>query len=206
MCGNCALHWCRAGAGGHAMRIAIIGNSHIGALHLAIRDGQFKADAAETMLWGVPAHLFNTITYEGGHFRTPYRDFLAKISANRHEALPAHDFDAIVFHGLILNVANYLASLRKTSDDLRCYSSAFLREGLQTCIEEAPTYRLVRALRADYDRRVLMSPMPLMSEDSAQFKGQSIRAEEFEPFKFLHCRNSCRYPRRIRSTTVGHCA
>jgi hypothetical protein len=167
------------------MRIAVIGNSHIGALKVAIRDGQFKSDKFEITFWGVPGQCFTTVTYEGGHFRTSYRDFALKVSEGRHESLPVHDFDAIVFHGPPLNVERYLSSLRHVSDDLRCYSRACLHEALQRSIEGTRGYDLVRSLRTDYDRRVLMSPMPLISEDSAQFKGRSVRVEE------LKLLNSC---------------
>ena len=114
-----------------------------------------------------------------GHFRTPYTDFALKVSEGQYESLPAHEFDAIVFHGPPLNLGLYLTSLRRMSDDLRHYSSAFLREGLQMHLEWWPTYHLVQALRTDYDRRVLMSPLALKSEDSAELNGLSIRAEEF---------------------------
>jgi hypothetical protein len=162
------------------MRIAIIGNSHLAALKVAVRDGLFRTGEPEITFWGTGGYGFNTISYEGGQFRTPLRDFVLKVSDGRYESLPAHDFDAIIFHGVLLNVGRYLSSLRKTSEDLRCYSRACLREGLQMCIEDAPTYPLVRSLRTDYDRRVLISPMPLMSEDDILFKERSVRAEEFE--------------------------
>jgi hypothetical protein len=161
------------------MKIAIIGNSHIAALKLAVRDGLFRTDELDVTFWGTAGRGFDTISYEDGEFRTPLQDFVLKVSDGRYGSLPSQDFDVIIFHGILVNVGRYLSSLRKTSDDLRCYSRACLREALRMCIEAAPTYPLVRSLRTDYDRRVMMSAMPLMSEVSTEFEGREIRAEEF---------------------------
>src|ERR1700722_9794672 len=109
------------------MKIAVIGNSHLAALKLAVKDGLFYAKELEITFWGVAGKGFAETSYECGHFRTPYRNFALKVSDGQHETLPAHAFDAIVFHGLPLNVWLYLSALRKTSDDLRCYSRASLR-------------------------------------------------------------------------------
>jgi hypothetical protein len=160
------------------MKIAIIGNSHLAALKVAVRDGLFRADQLDVTFWGLAGPEFASITYEGGLFQTQYKHFALQVSEGRYDSLPVHEFDAIIFHGT-LDPGLYLDSLRTAADDLRCYSSACLREGLQTYIENDPTWSLVRSLRTDYDRRVLMSPIPLKSDFSDQFKGRSITADEF---------------------------
>ena len=161
------------------MKIAIVGNSHLAALKLAVRDDLFRGKRLDVSFWGLPGPEFRSMTYENGRFQTPHKALALKISDGRYESLPVHDFAAIILHGMVLNPSDYLFSLRKASDDLLCYSTAFLREGLQACIEQAPSWDLVRSLRTDYDRRVLMSCMPLKSEDSAQFQGLSIMADEW---------------------------
>ena len=160
------------------MKIAVIGNSHLAALKLAVRDNLFSSGTLDVVFWGLPGPEFRSITYNNGRFQTPHKTLPLIISDGRYESLPAYDFDAIVFHGMVLNLSDYLFSLRKSSDGLLCYSSAFLRDGLRACIEQAPSWNLVRSLRADYDRRVLMSCMPLKSEDSGQFQGLSITADD----------------------------
>jgi len=162
----------------YAVKIAIVGNSHLAALKVAVRKNLFAAEWLDVSFWGIPGPEFRSIIYDNGRLQTPHKAFALKISDGRYESLPVHDFDAIIFHGMVVNPSDYLFSLRKTTDHLLCYSSAFLREGLQACIEQAPAWDLVRSLRTDYDRRVLMSSMPLMSEDSGQFKGLSITADE----------------------------
>lgn len=162
------------------MKIACIGNSHLWALKGAIRTGLFKSDELEVTFWGTGGLGFDTISYEGGIFRTPLRDVALKISDGRYESLPAHEFDAIIFHGILPNVERYLSALRKMSDDIRRYSRAYLRDGLQTCIEGERPYPLICSLRADYKRRVLMSAVPLAPEDSAHFKERPMRCDEFK--------------------------
>ncbi len=160
------------------MKIAIVGNSHLAALKLAVRNNLFSAKRLDVSFWGLPGPEFRSITYDNGRLQTPHKAVAFKLSDGRYESLPVYDFDAIIFHGMVLNPSDYLFSLRKMTDNLSCYSSAFLREGLQACIEQAPAWDLVRSLRADYDRRVLMSSMPLKSDDSGQFKALSVTADE----------------------------
>ncbi len=160
------------------MKIAIVGNSHLAALKRAVRDNLFRPKRLDVSFWGVAGPEFRSITYDNGRLQTPHGAFALKISDGRYESLPVHDFDAIIFHGMVLNPGDYLFSLRKMADDLSCYSAAFLREGLQACFEQAPAWDLVRSLRTDYDRRLLMSTMPFKSDDSGQFKGLSITADE----------------------------
>lgn len=159
------------------MRIAIIGNSHLWALKDAIRTGLFIRNEFEFTFWGTGGLGFDTITYEGGSFRTPLRDVVLKVSNGRYESLPAHEFDAIIFHGIFPNVGHYLSALQKMSDDIRRYSRAYLCDGLRACIEGEKTYPLVHSLRADYERRVLMSAVPLTP--TAHSKERPIRREEF---------------------------
>lgn len=161
------------------MKIALIGNSHILALKRAVRTGLFKRDELELTFWGTGGLGFDTISYEGGIFRTPLWDMVLKVSDGRYELLPAHEFDAIIFHGRFPNVGHYLSALRKMSDDIRRYSRAYLRDGLQTCIEGERSYPLIRSLTTDYKGRVLMSAVPLAPEGSAHFIEQPIRGEEF---------------------------
>jgi hypothetical protein len=160
------------------MRVAVIGNSHIGALKLAISSGLFKSNNLDFVFWGVAGQVFNTTSYESGYFRTSRRDVALTVSNGQYEALPAREFDAIVFHGPPVNLVRYLGSLRRSSIDIRLYSLASLQEGLQKWIDRIPTYQLVRSFRTDYDRRVLISPTPLKSEDCGEFDRISVAAEE----------------------------
>jgi hypothetical protein len=159
------------------MRLAIVGNSHLAALKVAVREGLFKqADVALTF-WGIAGPGFDSITFDNGNFRTPNQDFVLRVSDGRYGALPAHEFDAMVFHGPPLNMTHLLASLRKIGD-LQCYTHDYLRAGLRAYIEETSAWQLVSSLRADYDGPVLLSPMPLPSEDSARVAPRPLRSEE----------------------------
>ena len=160
------------------MKIAIVGNSHLAALKLAVRSDLFARGRLDISFWGLPGPNFHSITYSGGLLQTPCKSFVLRISDGQFESLPVREFDAIVFHGAALNVSDYLLSLRKASEHLRCYSNALLEEGLRSCIEKVPAWSLVRSLRAEYGGRLLMSAMPLSSEDGSKFKEMSVTDDE----------------------------
>lgn len=160
------------------LKIAIVGNSHLAALKLAMRRQLFAQEDMAIRFWGLPGPEFHSITYSAGLLQTPSKIFVLQISDGLYESLPVHEFDAIVFHGVALNVSDYLLSLRKASQDLRNYSRAFLEDGLRSCMEQAPSWNLVRSLRSEFAGRLLMSAMPLSSEDGTKFKGISITGDE----------------------------
>jgi hypothetical protein len=160
------------------MKVAIVGNSHLAALKLAVQRNGFSHERLDIDFWGLPGPDFDSITCSAGLLQTPRKSFVLHISDGLYESLPVRDFDAIVLHGVGLNVSDYLLSLRKASEHLRCYSSAFLEDGLRSCIENVPSWNLVRSLRAEFDGRLLMSAMPLSSEDGTKFKDISVADDE----------------------------
>jgi len=160
------------------MKVAIVGNSHLAALKLAVQRNGFSQERLDIDFWGLPGPDFDSITCSAGLLQTPRKSFVLHISDGLYESLPVRDFDAIVLHGVGLNVSDYLLSLRKASEHLRCYSSAFLEDGLRSCIENVPSWNLVRSLRAEFDGRLLMSAMPLSSEDGTKFKDISVADDE----------------------------
>jgi hypothetical protein len=160
------------------MKIALVGNSHLAALKLAVRRHLFAQEGLDISFWGLPGPEFHSITLSAGLLQTPSKSFVLQISDGLYESLPVHEFDAIVFHGVALNVSDYLLSLRKVSPHLRSYSNAFLGDGLRSCMEQAPSWNLVRSLRSEFGGRLLMSAMPLSSEDGTKFKGISITDDE----------------------------
>jgi hypothetical protein len=162
-----------------AMKIAIVGNSHLAAFKLAVRLGLFTPKRVDITFWGLPGPEFHSITFSEGLLQTPHKNFVLRISDGMYESLPVREFDAILFHGVGLNVSTYLFSLRKQSEHLRGYSGAFLEEGLRSTIEQVPSWNLVCSLRAGFEGRLLMSAMPLSSEDGGKFEGISVADDEF---------------------------
>src|SRR5271165_603283 len=117
------------------MKLAVIGNSHLAALKFALREGLFTSSSLEVTFWGVPGKDFRTVTYDGGVFRSPHLQWAQRISDGRYETLPAHDFDAIAFHGPVLPVWKYLSLLSKMKDDQGGYSQATVRDSLRKRME-----------------------------------------------------------------------
>ena len=160
------------------MKMAVVGNSHLAALKLAVQRHLFSQEGLYITFWGLPGPEFNAVSYSAGMLQTPYKSLVLHISDGLYESLPVREFDAIFFHGVALNVGEYLLSLRKGSEHLRCYSDALLRDGLRSRIQQMPSWSLVRSLRADFHGRLLMSAMPLSSEDGAKFNGILVTEEE----------------------------
>jgi hypothetical protein len=161
------------------MKIALVGNSHLGALKLAMRRGLFSRKGLDISFWALPGDKFYSITFSAGLLQTPYKGFVLQASDGLYESLPVREFDAIVFHGVVLKVSDYLLSLRKANGHLRCYSKALLGDGLRSCIEQVPSWSVVRSLRAEFGGRLLMSPAPLTSEDGTKFQGIPVTDDEF---------------------------
>jgi hypothetical protein len=160
------------------MKMAVVGNSHLAALKLAVQRDLFAQERLDIIFWGLPGPEFSGITYRAGMLQTPYTSLVLHVSDGLYESLPVREFDAIVFHGVALDVSVYLLSLRKASEHLRCYSNSLLRDGLRSRIEQMPSWNLVRSLRAEFGGRLLMSAMPLSSEDGAKFGGISVTDDE----------------------------
>src|SRR5215467_7074724 len=133
------------------MKITLVGNSHLGGLRTAIRRGLYPQERLDVNFWALPGEKFHSITLSAGLLQTPFKSFVLQASDGLYESLPVREFDAIVFHGVALDVGDYLLSLRKTSAHLRCYSNALLGDGLRSCIEQVPSWSLVRSLRAEFD-------------------------------------------------------
>jgi hypothetical protein len=161
------------------MKISLVGNSHLGALKVAVRRGLFSQKRLDISFWALPGDKFHSITFSAGLLQTPYKSFVLQASNGLYESLPVHEFDAIVFHGVVLKVGDFLLSLRKAGGDLRCYSKALLADCLQSCIEKEPPWSLVRSLRAGFGGRLLLSAIPLTSEDGSKFRGISVADDEF---------------------------
>jgi hypothetical protein len=160
------------------MKMAVVGNSHLAALKLAVQRDLFAQERLDITFWGLPGPEFNGISYSAGMLQTPFKSLVLHISDGLYESLPVREFDAIFFHGVALNVSEYLLSLRKASEHLRRYSDSLLRDGLRSRMEQMPSWSLVTSLRAEFGGRLLMSAMPLSSEDGARFQGISVTDDE----------------------------
>src|ERR1700693_624705 len=112
------------------MKVCVIGNSHMAALKLAIRQGVYVNSENAFTFWGTPGDSFNEITYANREFSTPHTPVVLEVSDSHYVTLPIDDFDALVFHGNQLHPWVIMQSLRMNSSDLRDYSVQFLSAGL----------------------------------------------------------------------------
>lgn len=160
------------------MKICIIGNSHLAALKLAIRDGLYQNDGLEIVFWGLHANRYGGIKYENGRLIGPDRDIVLLVSDGKYETVAPDDFDALVFHGPAVNYTLLLQSVRRHSADLRSYSVAFLRDGVAEYLDKRLTCELIRQIRLTYKGRLLVSPLPMISEQSRALNAQGVESAE----------------------------
>lgn len=166
---------------GAPVRVCIIGNSHIAALKLAIRHGFFRDDRLDVVFWGVTGTTgngFRSIRYENGRLVTTETAFVRMVSEGKYETINPDDFNALIFHGSTVRYTKLLDSLRRTGGDVRQYSRAFLRDGIAGWLGTSHAATLIHRIRSSYTGRILVSPMPLMSEDSKRFDGRTVEAGE----------------------------
>jgi len=153
------------------MKVCVIGNSHVWALRAAASadNGGLTANGDfDVAFWGAPGPKFHDVRYDGGRLIAPDPKLALHLSGGKHETIAPHEFDALVFHGLALNVTNLLRVLSRQAD-ASSYSLAFLRDGIGAQLDKAPSSLLIRQIRPDYRGRILVSPPPLISEQSNYF-------------------------------------
>ncbi|HVU21086.1 MAG TPA: hypothetical protein VHE09_10170 [Rhizomicrobium sp.] len=157
------------------INVCIIGNSHIAALAMAIR--QFPTRGLHLTFWGVRGIEFLQIRYEGGRLISPVPNFGLRASDGIYAIYPAQ-FDAIIFHGQPVNYTFLMTVLYKINRNNSHYSSAFLREGIYAYFDKRPTCDIILKVRKSYVGRILVSPQPLVSSKSKFFDGDLFGREE----------------------------
>lgn len=151
------------------MRVCIIGNSHIAALKLALRDGLFCDATLNFTFWGVLGRFFFDVKFENGRLISPDAEFAKRVSGGIYETIDPNEFDALVFHGPPINQTALLKRLRKRSNCLSDYSAALLRCGIESFLDDRPPIKLIKSVRLSYSGRIIASPQPLLSEESGVF-------------------------------------
>lgn len=190
------------------MKVCIIGNSHIAALKLALRDGLFADDALEFVFWGVRGKQFLDVRLENGRLVSPDREFVLRVSGGKYETIDPGGFEALVFHGPMLNYTRFLALTHGLRSDPRSFSSAFLSEGIGSQLDRNPACALIGQIRKGYEGRILISPQPLISEQSGFFRegtigsGERVALDEILQQYFL--RLGAEYLPQPERTVVDH--
>ena len=69
------------------MKVAIVGNSHLAALKLAVQRNGFSHERIDIDFWGLPGPDFDSITCSAGLLQTPRKSFVLHISDGLYESL-----------------------------------------------------------------------------------------------------------------------
>jgi hypothetical protein len=147
-----------------ALKVCIIGNSHLAALRLAVREGLYTHPDVEFVFWGLSGKHFQTITYDNGRFSTPLVSKVLEVSDGRYGIVPAQAFDAFVFHGVPLWPLGLRASLLRGRPEITTSTRGGVRQQIADWLPKLPAYALARALRADYSGPILISTVPFLTK------------------------------------------
>jgi hypothetical protein len=159
------------------MNICIIGNSHIAALKIALRDGLIKPSDMQIDFWGVRGRRFFDVEFKDGLLTSPGGKRTLVVSLEKYEALNPSLFDALVFHGPPINFPLFLRGLHQHEGDTNSYSAAFLRQGMYSYLERSAPVQLMRQVRTAYAGRILASPTPFALEQSQMFDDVSFHRQ-----------------------------
>lgn len=146
-------------------RVCLIGNCHIAALKVSLRDGVFSHPNFEFTFWGARGRTFFDVRYEDGKLIAPDREIVLLLSGGLYEELNPHDFDVLVFHGLAVNYTRMLLSLRASSS---VYSAGFLVAGLHEYLDGRPSCQLIKQVCQTFKGRTLVSAQPMILEQSGR--------------------------------------
>lgn len=151
-----------------AKKICVIGNSHIGAMRKAVKDGLFTDRKLDLVFWGFPGREYFKIKFENGRFTHPDKQRALAVSDGRYETITPKDFDALVFVGGMNGSRLY--SLASQND---------IETQIGMLIAKNPIVAMMKEAAHDFSGKLLFVPGPLRSELSPN-RPQSISTERIE--------------------------
>jgi hypothetical protein len=157
-----------------ALKVCIVGNSHMAALRLAMMQGLFGDPDMDIVFWGFPKDNFRRIRLRDGKLIAPDAKFALMVSGGRYESIDPREFNVLVFVGGGFNTTATLRWVKERIDAGGIASDADLRRRLRSRLAESPAMRLMRSLPRASGRTVVFVPTPLVSEGSADKPRQDI--------------------------------
>jgi hypothetical protein len=148
-------------------RICFFGDSQMGSLRNALRDGLTAApERAEVEFWGATGPSFRLIEWRNGAIRAKDRalEMALTINGNGREALAAQDFDTVIFYGARLRVTEFFGPYLHWMDETgQIPSVAVLRASARMFAVCTRAYRMAGAL-AKAGCNVIYVPAPFYTE------------------------------------------
>ncbi len=148
-------------------RICFFGDSQMGSLRHALRDGLTTApDGAKVEFWGATGPSFRLVEWRNGAIRARDRalEMALTINGNGREALSADDFDTVIFYGARYRVTEFFGPyLHWIHEHGHAPSSAVLESGARMFAECTRAYRMARDM-AKAGCQVIYVPAPFYTE------------------------------------------
>jgi hypothetical protein len=174
-----------------AKRLCIIGNSHIGALRMAIKSEDFVDPGLDVVLWGFPGQSFKEVEFENGRLTHPNTQMALRISGGRHESIDPNEFDALAFVGGF-QPGSMLAAFAEQGTLNEQRMKGWLRRNF---VKKGHALALALEVVKNASCHVLLLPSPFVSELSGE--RAKIKVEESDLERFNHMARAAFAEKRI---------
>lgn len=150
-----------------APRICFFGDSQLGSLRNALREGLTQAPTgAHVEFWGATGPAFRQIEWRGGAIRAKgdALDMALTINGNRREFLAPDDFDTFIFYGARYRVSEFFGPyLQWMGENGHAPSRAVRAASGRMFAECTRAYRMAQQL-AKAGRHVIYVPAPFYTD------------------------------------------
>jgi hypothetical protein len=164
-----------------AVRVGVVGNSHIAARKAAIKSGRTNLSGLEVVFWGLNRGRFSGTILQDGRLVSRFPEITLLISEGAYETFPVSEFDAIIFEGTRLPISNWVSDLAANGGNVNSYSRAFYRSAALDILELCPVFKVARdtaLLRGGSG--VYLSPAPARAE------GRTPTMKSFDPSTYVY--------------------
>ncbi len=157
------------------MKVAIVGNSHLGCLNQALESGSVPVEEnIDLVFWGAAGTDFPLIRYEQGILKSPRPRYSLLVSGGRYDDLPVRDFDVIVFYASQIDPFRFARRLAPLFEPGRGFSAAFERQALAESLGNwwsgLPVASLIGNIGREFpETRLLVYPTPYWSPNCGLF-------------------------------------
>jgi hypothetical protein len=156
-----------------AIKICVIGNSHIGTLRRALVERLFLDRKLDFVFWGFPGSEYGKIRFENGRFTHPDKERALAVSGGRYESIDPRDFDVLLFVGGFIPGKKIFA-LKAAGKPVSPIVAKLLRHQ----IAKSPAMKLIRSATQVFSGRILLVPRPLQSESAREMDGLAHEHDE----------------------------
>lgn len=143
-----------------ALKVCVIGDSHMTALKRALNEGLFANPKMDIIFWGIGGREFCDIQFENGLLTHPKKALMLQRTGGRYEDLPVREFDVLLFVGEA-RVGQQVARWRQTAARK---NKTFFDFHEPDALLNSPIGSLIKAVAPEYRGKMFFAPAPLRSD------------------------------------------